>query len=482
MKLKLLRLYRQYWKNVAFGAYLCLILFFALQVARLINIGLGEQGQIVQSVFELPTLVGGTSETIPLAGLGVAAGLLVLITLDQKARPQGLVLLLAFGVVMSRLLTAGELLAVEEFSTPDLAWTVPGLLVGFVFGGGSALLQLRSLAPQEFRRAPRLLTLLLSFVLLIALVETHVQYPELIEVSNNQVEVLSVDPTEIEFSSENVVVNSAVAAGAVISAQRFISYDDDTEFFVLGPPGSGKSLLLIGAYIEALSGSKGDTVRRSEKMSPSQDLMKLIENLDQDTSEWIVEATGQNELRDLEFNYPRGSLFRQNVRISALDYAGEHLRRLPDALDGDEDQTDQQLSRIATEVEKADTHIFLIDAERYINDDGLHLAEYFSILQNTDSNEVVLVVTKSDIFADMYWEEYERAPQANFAEFRAFVESQLTNSEQFETLLRQTPTSEIHPVYYETEFNDDGERVPYRDDTDSVVTVGFGRLLSTLGS
>ena len=222
-------------------------------------------------------------------------------------------------------------------------------------------------------------------------------------------------------------------------------------------------------------------ITRQSTINPSQDLMELIENLDKDTSKWIVEATGQNELRNLEFKYVRGSLFRENVTISALDYAGEHLTRLPDALDGDQDEGGEQLAKIATEVQAANTLILLIDAERYINNDGLHLAEYFAILDSVKNQDVILVATKSDIFADMFWEEYEQAPQDAFEEFRKYVESQLTNSEQFESLLRQTPTSEVHPVYYETEFNENGERIPYRDDTGSVVTVGFKQLLSKLG-
>lgn len=478
MKVKLLRLYRRYREKAAFGAYVTTVLFLAPLVAHLVGTG-WEQSQLVRSLLSLSQLAGVSSGIIILVGLGLSAGLLILMVLDRKNRPQGIVLLIGFGIVTVQLIRAGQFIPVETAINP-VVWVVPGALAGFVFGGGTTLLRLRSLAPQEFRRAPRLLSIVVMGVLLAAMIEAHVQYPEILAVSQNQVELVRPDTSAVGLGTDGLAVNALITVGAISTVRRFTGYDADTEFFVLGPPRSGKSLLLIGAYLEAL-GNSGDSVRRSEELNPSQDLMELIENLDKDTSKWIVEATGQNELRNLEFKYVRGSLFRENVTISALDYAGEHLTRLPDALDGDQDEGGEQLAKIATEVQAANTLILLIDAERYINNDGLHLAEYFAILDSVKNQDVILVATKSDIFADMFWEEYEQAPQDAFEEFRKYVESQLTNSEQFESLLRQTPTSEVHPVYYETEFNENGERIPYRDDTGSVVTVGFKQLLSKLG-
>jgi len=399
--------------------------------------------------------------------------------LDRKNRPQGIALSIGFVIVITQLVAEGQFIPIDA-GTNGLTWAIPGVLVGFVFGGGTAMFRLRSLAPQEFRRAPRLLRVVVAGVLVVAFAEIHLQYPDLLNVSGTGITVFVRDPEAVQFVTDALGVNAIMTIGAVSTVRWFTGYDADTDFFVLGPPRSGKSLLLIGAYLEALNDS-GDSARRSEELNPSQDLMELIENLDRDKSKWIVEATGQDELRSLDFKYVRGSFLRQNVTISALDYAGEHLTRLPDALDETGDESGEQLDQIATEVQRSDTLILLIDAERYINNEGMHLAEYFAILEEVDTRDVILVATKSDIFADMFWEEHERAPQDSFDEFREYVEAQLTDSEQFESLLRQTPSSEVHPVYYETTFNEDGERVPYRDESGSVVIVGFKQLLSKLG-
>lgn len=477
MRFKLLQLYRRYRENLVFGAYLFLVVFLAPRVARVIGDG-WERSQLVRSLFELATLANLDSGLLVLVGVGLVGALIGLMMIDRKNRPQGLALGIGFGIVVTQLLASGRFIP-TSVATNDLGWVLLGAVGGFVTGGGVTLLRLRSLGPQEFRRAPGLLSIVLSGVLILALVEIHVEYPQLLTIQSGSPAVIP-PSGGVSLVTEALAANAVITVGAVATVRQFTGYDADTDFFVLGPPASGKSLLLIGAYLEALDNTNGN-LRRSEALNPSQDLMGLIENLDRDDSEWIVEATGRGEVRTLEFKYVQGSLLRQNVTISALDYAGEHLTRLPDALNDETRNADEDLGRIAGEVEGADTLILLIDAERFVNNEGLNLAEYFEILESVENRDVILVATKSDIFADMFWEEYERTPQDNFDEFRSYVEERLTDSEQFASLVRETPTSEIHPVYYETEFNEDGERVPFRDGTGPVVTVGFEQLLAKLG-
>lgn len=478
MRLTLLRLYRQYRENLIFGAYIGLIVVVAPLVARVLATG-WEASQLVRSLTKLVILIGLDSSVIILTGFGFIGGLLGLMLIDYKKRWQAVALTVGFAIVITELLSLGQLLP-PDLATDDLVWTLPGVLLGAVFGGGIQLVRLRSLGPQEFRAAPRVLYLTTTAVLVLALAEIHLTYPQLLDVGATGVAVLIPDPTGFDVAGGNFGPNLIIAGVAIATLKRFTRYDADEEFFVIGPPASGKSLLLIGAYLEALKDVRNE-LRRSEALDPSHDLMELVENLDRDNSEWIVEATGRGELRDLEFRYVTGTLLPQKVSISALDYAGEHLTRLPDVLTGREENPAEELSEIAAGVTDATTLIMLIDSERFVNEEGLGLAEYFEILEASEESNVILVATKSDIFADMFWEEHEQPPQENFEMFRQYVEDQLTQSEQFASLLRQTPTSEVHPVYYETEFNDEGERVPYRDDRDQVITVGFKQLLEKLG-
>lgn len=478
MRLTLLRLYRRYRENLIFGGYIVLIGLLAPQVARLLNTG-WEASQLVRSVIGLVQLAGFAPSLIVLLGFGLVAGLILLMTIDSKKRWQAVVLWFGFALVVYQLVQGGQLLSPTIISS-NAAWAVPGAVVGVVVGGGISLVQLQSLGPQEFRRAPALLYLTVAGVLLVALIETHLVYPTIIETTATEAQIFFPETSSVGLQTTNLGANFTVAVVAVITLKRFTQYDADTEFFVIGPPASGKSLLLIGAYLEALNEGR-DQLRRSEALDPSQDLMELVENLDQDNSEWIVEATGRGELRNLEFKYIKGSLIPRKVTISALDYAGEHLSRLPAVLSGEADAPSEEITQIAQGVSEATTLIMLIDSERFLNNEGLGLAEYFEILKSAEDNNVILVATKTDIFADMFWEEYELSPQEDFDAFRDFVEDQLTQSEQFASLLRQTPTSEVHPVYYETEFNESGERVPYRDEDGSAVTVGFKELLEKLG-
>jgi hypothetical protein len=477
MRLTLLRLYRQYRENLIFGAYIAVITVVAPPVAHVLGAG-WEASQLIQSVTSLIVLLGLDSGVVVLAGFGFIAGLLGLMLIDYKKRWQAVALVIGFLILIGQLLSLGQLLP-ADVAVDDLVWTLPGVLLGVVLGGGVQLVRLRSLGPQEFRAAPRVLYLTTTAVLLLALAEIHLTYPQLLDVGTTGVAMLTPDPTGFDVVAANFGPN-LIAGVAAATLKRFTRYDADEEFFVIGPPASGKSLLLIGAYLEALKDVRNE-LRRSEALDPSHDLMELVENLDRDNSEWIVEATGRGELRELEFRYVTGTLLPQKVSISALDYAGEHLSRLPDVLAEREENPPEELSQIAAGVTDATTLIMLIDSERFVNDEGLGLAEYFEILEAAEESNVILVATKSDIFADMFWEEHELPPQENFEMFRQYVEEQLTQSEQFASLLRQTPTSEVHPVYYETEFNDNGERVPYRDDREQVITVGFKQLLEKLG-
>jgi hypothetical protein len=238
---------------------------------------------------------------------------------------------------------------------------------------------------------------------------------------------------------------------------------------------------MIGGYLQALKRDADKDIRRRESIDPSQDLMELAENLDRDNSEWIVEATGRSEFRDLEFKYVRGRLFPKNVTIGSVDYAGEHLRRIPDALAGDISDPSEELQLLTRGIQQADTLILLVDIERFANNEGFGISEYFKILEEAGDKGVVVVATKCDILADKFYEENEVSPESEFGMFRQYVEDKLTQSEQFRTLLRQTPDSEIYPVYYKTEFNEDGDRVPIRDEGGSVTTVGFDYLLERLG-
>lgn len=479
MKFKILQLYRRYDEYLFFTIYLGAILALSPILSRIIG-DAWATSQVIQPLTRLGVLAGLSPHLGVLLIFGFIIGLLVLMTIDSKKRWSALLLWIGFTTVSYQLFAAGQVLPSNITDPDQLVWIGSGALVGIFIGGGVDALRLRSLGPNEFRRAVKLTYLSLIGILVLALGELHLMYPDFLAVSADSLVIEQAD-LSVGVDTDGLPVNLAVGLATIVTVRQFIGYDADEGFFILGAPGSGKSLLLVGAYLEALERDADKSIRRRESLDPSQDLMELAENLDRDNSEWIVEATGRSEFRDLKFKYVRGNLFPKNVTLGSVDYAGEHLRRIPEALAGEIENPDEELQLLTSGIQAADTLILLIDIERYVNRDGLSIAEYFKILEEAENKGVVVVATKCDILADQFIEDEEMDPEQNFGAFQQYVQDHLTNSEQFRTLLRQTPESEVYPVYYKTEFNDDGERVPVRDENGSVVTVGFDHLLNGLG-
>lgn len=479
MKFKILRAYEQHDEKLFFIVYLALVVILSSLFSGLL-VDAWEASQVIKPLTRLGILVGFSTYLIQLVIFGIFVGALLLMTVDSKKRWSALILWIGFGIISYSLISAGQILP-SSFSNPlYLVWIGVGALFTIVIGGGLELIRLRSLSPNEFRRAPKILFLFTFIIVLFAIAEIHLTYPEFLSVTPENLIIQQVTPS-VAINTDGIAVNGVITIATIATTRQFINYDADEEFFVLGPPASGKSLLMIGGYLQALERDADKDIRRRESIDPSQDLMELAENLDRDNSEWIVEATGRSEFRDLEFKYVRGRLFPKNVTIGSVDYAGEHLRRIPDALAGDISDPSEELQLLTQGIQQADTLILLVDIERFANNEGFGISEYFKILEEAGDKGVVVVATKCDILADKFYEENEVSPESEFGMFRQYVEDKLTQSEQFRTLLRQTPDSEIYPVYYKTEFNEEGDRVPIRDEGGSVTTVGFDYLLERLG-
>ncbi|THE65553.1 hypothetical protein D8Y22_06985 [Salinadaptatus halalkaliphilus] len=474
----------QHREKVRLLSYFILMLVLMPSLGRLFGAAY-ENGHVSRAFLDLRHLVDIIDlEGVSVFFLGIFLGLLVLMTIDPKKRWQGYLLWIGLAIAMLGLQSMGLFIPNIEFTdTANLGWLGVGVVLGFLAGGGRQLLQAETARAREFRRASFGIYVMVVVLILGSLVEYHVLYPEFIEISSEGLVVFAVDNPDVGVETDGLLFNLGVAAVVLVTVRQFIQYDAKEDFFVLGPPASGKSLFLIGSYLAALNRNPNDEATNNTPLQPSQDLMEMVENLDRRSSGWIVDATGQGEIKDLEFQYVHGSTFPKNVKIASIDYAGEYLSRLPDVLAGavTEEDTDNTLLRLAGGVESADTLILLVDTERHVNGEGLDIKEYFSILQSVDDTSVFVVATKADILADRFREEEGIEAHLAFDEFKSYVSRELRQSEQVESLIRQTTSTEIHPVYYQTRVNDDGDRVPMRDETGSVMTIGFDQLLEELG-
>lgn len=427
----------------------------------------------------LASLIDSSHQTLTGIVFGVYIGLLILMTVDPKKRWQAF--LLWVGTIAGLIALQSVGLVLPQLSLTDQGPAIIlGVVLGLLIGGGRKLLDLRRGQVLEFRRASQALFVLLTGFVIIGLIELHFQYPGLYVPSDSPVRIEFVEQ-ELMLISDGLVYNLVVSGIFIATLKRFVQYDANKDFFILGPPGSGKSLFLIGTYLEALERSERD--ESNSPLRPSQDLMSLLESLDRRESDWILGATGRGDIEYLGFQYVHGSVFPTNIQVSAIDYAGEYLTLLPDAITGaiEEDEMDNALRRLVDGVETSDTLLLVIDVERFENNQSLDIAEYFSILQASDDKDVILIATKADVLAEQFKSDRGVEAHRYFDEFTEYVNTRLQQSENVNSLVSETGGREIHPVYYQTKKDEDGNRIPMRDQHGSVMTVGFDELLEKMG-
>ena len=461
--------------------YFVLILILAQPLSQMLGEAWAE-AHLSRELIQMRLLLGLGHQAISISMLGLFLGFLILMTIDPKKRWQAALLWLGTAVGLIALQAQGLLLGSPNV---NLATQFPFLLVGvglgFLVGGGRNLVKIQTAQALEFRRAAKALYLMLALFTVVGLLELHIQYPPLLKVTPSGVSTLQASSPGVGLITEGLAVDVAISGLFIVTLRQFVKYDAEKKFFILGPRASGKSLFLIGAYLEALEQSRND--KSDTPLNPSEDLMSMLEALDRRESEWIVEATGRGELKQLRFQYVHGSVFPSNIQLSAMDYAGEYLDRLPDALTGaiPEEDMDTTLIRLAEGVQEADTLMLVVDTERFVNNEPLDISEYFSILQSTDNKDVMIVATKTDVLAEDFENERGLEPHLYYDEFTDFVNTRLRQSENIDSLITETAGSTIHPVYYQTKVNDNGNRVPMRDDSGSVMTIGFDDLLERIG-
>jgi hypothetical protein len=463
--------------------YFVVILIAALPVSRMVAQG-WEQGELVPELLQIRGFLGMSLEQLSLFMFGVFLGLLVLMTIDHKKRVQATLLWIGT-VIASLILGANGLFIATQDPVGNFPWLAGGLVVGLVVGGARKLLDFDSVQTLEFRRASEGVYLVIALVAVISMLEVHLTYPPVIDLNPGgsppvTLQLLSAEPT-YGINTQGLGVNLVSTLVFVGVVNRFIKYDSDHDFFILGPRASGKSLFLIGAYLEALDRARSSD--RTTPLNPSEDLMSMIEELDREDTGWIVEATGRGVINELEFQYVHGSVFPTNIQLSSIDYAGEYLERLPDALTGalEDDEVDTTLNRLVENIETANTLILVIDVERFVNNEPLDISQYFSILQAADDKNALLVASKADNLAEEFEEEEGLEAHLYYEEFVDYVNQRLRQNENIHGLVTQVGDGDIHLIYYQTMRDEQGNKVPRRDANGSVVTVGFDELLDKLG-
>lgn len=468
------------------GEKIKLLIYFVVMIAVAgpLFLTLGEAWRdshfIRPIIISLDPILSITLAQFASFAFGTFLGLLVLLTLDPKKRVQGILLWVGTATALAALSSIGLFLPNLGLGQ-NYGWVAAGVVIGVLLGGGRKLTEVQTAEAREFRRSALLLYYVLTLVVVVGLLEYHLQYPEVFTVSQQGLVLHAVTPS-ISVDTSGIFTNLLMSGVFVVTLGRFVKYDSDEQFFVLGPRGSGKSLFLVGAYLAALEDAES---RDSDTpLNPSSDLMDLVGTLDAADSEagWNVDSTGAQDIEDLSFQFIDGTVFPKNIGVSSLDYAGEYLERLPDVLMNPDQQVDDTtLQRLAERVQGADTIVLLVDVERYHNNEKLGIEPYFDILNVASGKDIILVATKADILADQFREQQSLEAHQYFDDFREFTNETLReNSQAVRTLVQDTSGSKIHPVYYQTKVTDDGERVPLRDRNGNTNRFGFDELLTKL--
>jgi len=498
--------------------------------------------------------------------MGVFFGLFILLVIDPKKRWQGI--LLSFGTATSLFGLGSMGLIFPYVNIGHTMWLVVGIAAGCLIGGiRQGFKKLQTSEALEFRGAAYTVFLLVCSLTIISLLELHISYPN----------VFLGESGLITWESEGLFINTAVSGIFIFSLWRFVNYDADESFFIIGPKQSGKTLLLTGAFLEAKESQRRKSQIGKTPLNPTPGLMQRVKELDSEQNGWGVEATGATETYFLEFQYVHGSIFPKNIQVTSVDYAGEYLKEIPGMLASDTEsgspggrgfgqQTDggnpgSAQSEYSTESEygeeeeeeeeteygtgseyggeeeeeeeeteygtgseygeeeeeeeeteygtgseyggeeeaggegddfgrmreavrllrESDTIVFIIDTEKFLDNEGMGIEHYFSIIRHNKKKNAVLVATKSDLLAEEYRDERGLDPYNEFEDFKQYVNTRLQTNEQISTLVHETAGSEIYPVYYQTTETGDGELVPMRNESGSVITVGFDKLLERLG-
>lgn len=476
-------------EKLTFGVYIIVVLLSAFFVSDVLVLG-WERGHLIVVLLEAAPfiLLGITADTLGTFLFGAYLGLLLLLNIDPKKRWQG------------RLLILGTIIAVVAMQTQgvfeiEIIQNLPGLgggiLVGLIIGGGSKVIRDQVAEALEFRRAASIIYYVLALVTIVTLLEAHVEYPPLFDYGYAQgyleVAPFPLEP-EVDIATQSVYQHTIATGVFLFTLGKFMKYDAERSFFIIGPSESGKTLFLMGSYLEALeSYSGGDGELLTTPMNPTQDLIEMLDQFDRTREEWAIGATGAGEVRELGFRYVHGQVFPLNVQIQALDYAGEHLGSIPDALSGVLDIEDYPnpaiLRALVENIREADSLILIIDTERFLQtEDSLEIADYFDLLQAIDNKQVVLMATKTDLLAEEFTEETGLQPVRHYDDFVKYVNHRFSQNQQIQSLITETVGTKIHPVYYQTRITDNGERVPMRDQSDSIMVVGFDEFLEEIGS
>jgi hypothetical protein len=449
----------------------------------------------------LPDLIDGVTPTqamqlVSTGGLGLYFGFLTIFILDIKKRVQGALLLLGTTLGLAVLTLQGVLLP-----NLDPGYT-PNLMAFAALYAAALALDLDKLLSIDFSQS--------------SLRNPRTASGELPEFSNAArglfvvlAVVIAATLVQVVLADVYKVTDFLAAPVTVYLLYSFIQYEVKSDYMLLGPGQSGKSMAMLGMAL---------TMYDFEDIQPKPNayLQRAIERAGdpQYADDWPFEQT--EGLQETSFQILVGDLFPRRMRVVAFDYPGQLLPEITERvrdlasssrLSITSDDTPASgvqadggavtdagsiVDIVSQDVVAADTLMVVIDCERLIGaqtdaaatPDGdsrsLGIEYYKPILENIDAENVIITATKADVLVHDNSLPVEPPETAGgFAEFERQVNDVLSQRYDIQELKQQLEQPEIHPVFYKTE-KVDGEFVPLRDSSNNLIPVGYQQLVDAI--
>lgn len=155
--------------------------------------------------------------------------------------------------------------------------------------------------------------------------------------------------------------------------------------------------------------------------------------------------------------------------------------------DTDQDERDRVISEVTENLKNSNKIVMLLDVERFIGkmkdrEVGMQIGSMKKIGRKRDSDDVILVATKSDYLIEEWRDKknYQGDPKVEdpkaWKSFREVVSQKFYNTASTKGLMQTANVSEVYPVYYYTGDDDDLTV----NEQGNIETEGYDELLESL--
>lgn len=258
---------------------------------------------------------------------------------------------------------------------------------------------------------------------------------------------------------------------------KLVGYvDPGPKIFVLGPASAGKTMFLVGCYLEAL--------RVTEiPARASQDLRDAVDEFHEGSYAWL---TRTGKIQEYQFTYEVGKLFPKKTVLRALDYPGVFLENISRYMYIKKDkakmnETEKRYITVADEIIDADSLIFIIDGEKFPQFGNMGIAYYIDILSKLNEHgkkiKPYIVFTKSDLLMTQYVD--KGGNKEDYEGFKKFIQEISSKNIYMVQLLNESSKASFYPVFYYTK-KEGTDYIPMRDDDKNVYIFGFDKFIDSL--